>query len=344
MKANHENTKYIDLKNQRKKLSEVIPLKMPFTLFVDPTNWCNFKCSFCPRNFDDFSTYAGEFQHMDMILFEKIMKDLKKCDGRLKVLRLFYLGEPFLCPDFLRMLQMAIEYDIAERIEISSNASLLNLKIAQTILDLAKIYSGIIYLRFSIYSIISEKNKEITKSPITVENICENVSTLKQLRDTQKVTNVVTYAKMLNTFDNENEMFIDLYKNIVDEVEIEQPMNWSGYDNRNLLNTYNEEQIASIRKENLPKVCAYPFHTLAIQSNGDVVCCCVDWSRKTCVGNVKDESLLQIWHGERLKKLRVLHLEGKRFLNDACKNCNKLPSGKSYKLDNLDDVLPEVLD
>lgn len=344
MTKNHENTKYVDLKNQRKKLSDLIPLEMPFTLFIDPTNWCNFKCSFCPRNFDDFSTYAGKFQHMDMVLFEKIMEDLKLCNGKLKVLRLFYLGEPLLCPDFLNMLKMAIEYDIAERIEISSNASLLTLEIARKILELAKTYSGIIYLRFSIYSVIVEKNKNITKSPITVEDICGNVGRFKELREEQNVTNVITYAKMLNTFSNENELFIDLYKNIVDEVEIEQPMNWSGYGNRNLLNSYDEEQLSSIKKEELPKVCAYPFHTMAIQSNGDVVCCCVDWSRKTCVGNVKKESLLQIWQGERLKKLRALHLTGKRFLNDACKNCEKLPSGEAYILDNLDDVLPEVLD
>ena len=344
MGDNLNNTKYIELKNQRRKLSDIIPLKMPFTLFVDPTNWCNFKCSFCPRNFDDFSTYAGSFQHMNLDLFGKVMKDLKVFDSKLKVLRLFYLGEPLLCPDFLKMLQMAIQYDIAQRIEISTNASLLTPAMSQTILDIAKGYSGIIYLRFSIYSVLAGKNKKITKSLISVDDIRNNIRVLQDLRDKQKITNVITYAKMLNTFDNENQQFIDLYKGIVDEVEIEQPMNWSGDGNRNLLQDYNAEEIASIRTLDMPKVCAYPFHTLAIQSNGDVVCCSVDWSRKTYVGNVEQESLIEIWQGERLKKLRLLHLEGKRFLNDACKNCEKLPCGEAYKLDDLDAVLPEVLD
>ena len=118
--------KYTELKNQRVSLKDSIPLDMPFTLFVDPTNWCNFKCSFCPRNLVDFSKYAGEFKHMSLDLFSKIVQDLREFPRKLKVLRLFYLGEPLLCPDFLSMLHMAVEKSIAWRIEISTNASLLD--------------------------------------------------------------------------------------------------------------------------------------------------------------------------------------------------------------------------
>ena len=39
----------IDLKN-RTKLENVIPLKTPYVIFVDPSDACNFKCRFCPTS------------------------------------------------------------------------------------------------------------------------------------------------------------------------------------------------------------------------------------------------------------------------------------------------------
>ncbi len=149
---------------------------------------------------------------------------------------------------------------------------------------------------------------------------------------------------MLDSFNNENQEFLNLYKNIVDEVEIEEPMNWSGYEERNLLDfTYSKEEIEIITNKKTPKVCAFPFHTLAIQSDGQVVCCCVDWSRHTLVGDVTKESLYNIWHGEKLRNFRLLHLSGQRNKNEACRNCLKLPFGGAYEADNLDDVSPEIL-
>ncbi len=337
--------KYTELKNQRVSLKDSIPLDMPFTLFVDPTNWCNFKCSFCPRNQVDFSKYAGEFKHMSLELFSKIVQDLREFPRKLKVLRLFYLGEPLLCPDFLSMLHMAAEKGIAERIEISTNASLLDEEKSRGIIDIAEKFNVDIYLRVSIYSVLQEKFNKITKSPMDINIIHQNVERFSKMR--QKFAGggrVRIYAKMLDSYDDESKLFLESYHPIVDEVELEEPMEWSGFDKKDLLaDVYSQNHIKRLNEKRMPKVCAYPFHTLAIQSDGKVVCCCVDWSRHTLVGDVTRESLMDVWNGESLRKLRILHLSGRRFENEACKNCLKLPCGGSYEMDNLDDVSPDVL-
>ena len=335
--------KYTELKNQRLSLKDAIPLNTPFTLFVDPTNWCNFKCSFCPRNQSDFEQYAGKFTHMSLQLFKKIAQDLHAFPNKLKVLRLFYLGEPLLCPDFLPILRTAAEENLAERIEISTNASLLSEKIACGILDIARQYSANIYLRISIYSVIQEKFEKITLSPISIDDIYHNVAVFHKQKQIRGGT-VRVYAKMLESYDDESRLFLETYRPIVDEVELEEPMEWSGYGKQDLLaDVYSKEVIAKLNAKKMPKACAYPFHTLAIQSDGKVVCCCVDWSRHTLVGDVTKESLLDIWNGAALRNLRILHLSGKRYDNEACRNCLKLPCGGSYDMDNLDDVSPEVL-
>ena len=56
-----KNVAYSELdKQKRQKLSIAIPLRMPLTLFVDPTNYCNFKCSFCARSFNDYKKFIGK--------------------------------------------------------------------------------------------------------------------------------------------------------------------------------------------------------------------------------------------------------------------------------------------
>lgn len=333
---------YTKLKQHRVSLQEAVPLDTPFTLFVDPTNYCNFHCSFCPRNYDEFKRYAGSCTHMSKDLFRKICDDLAMFPRRLKVLRLFYLGEPLLCPDFFDILELACRRNIAERLEVSTNASMLTCDASGRILDIVGAYDGDFYLRVSVYSVIQSKNKNITKSNMDIRKIKENVKSFFALRNKEiELRNKVRiYAKMLKSYSDEDEKFVQEYSDIVDEVELEEPMEWSGesVDGGLLKDVYSDEVVASLRSQSMPKVCAYPFHTLAINSDGKVVCCCVDWSRKTCVGDVKTESLYDIWHGDHLKELRCKHLLGKRNEIASCKNCMKLPRGDVYELDNLDNL------
>lgn len=76
---------YSELTTIRNNLRDVVPLDTPYALFIDPTNFCNFHCSFCPRNLECFHEYAGKYVHMDMELYKKIISDIKMFPKKLKV-------------------------------------------------------------------------------------------------------------------------------------------------------------------------------------------------------------------------------------------------------------------
>lgn len=322
---------YSDLTKNRVRLKEKIPLATPFGLFIDPSNFCNFKCSFCPRNLPGFHHFAGKYTHMSIDLFRKIIKDIHQFKEKLKVIRLYYLGEPLLNPNFSDMLDMALSESITERVEITTNASLLTEKLSDRILSISQSNSDVmLYIRYSIYSVFQEHNVRITKNPIDVAVIRKNIQRFQEMRDKRQIRNVSTYAKMIDTFNREeNDRFKYLYSDIVDEVQLENPMNWSGAEDIDLLKEeYGEKKEEIIRvshKGDLADACQYPFTTLSINPDGTVITCCVDWSRRTLVGNVNQESLYDIWNGNALRELRCLHLNGKRCLNEACRNCVRLP-------------------
>ena len=71
--------------------------------------------------------------------------------------------------------------------------------------------------------------------------------------------------------------------------------------------------------------CAYPSVRLMVTASGLVLPCCVDWRQEMVVGNVHQQSLEDIWNGEKLKNLRA-ELRGNEFKSNICKNCTSFQS------------------
>lgn len=339
------NISYSQLSAIRMKLGNEIPLDTPYSIYIDPTNFCNFHCSFCPRNLNEFNKYAGEYKHMDLDLFRKIISEISLFQKRIKAIKLYYIGEPLLHPNFMEMFSTVCESDCCDRIEISTNGSLLTRDKTIEFLEIAKKFNGTIYLRVSVYAIEQKHFFDVTANKMDVKRVYENIEQFYSLRNHDNVSNVFIYAKKLRTMNNEDELFLNAYQPITDEVALEEPMNWSGdgggedfllkkeYSNIDLKKLHNNAQC--------PNVCSYLFTTMAIQSDGSVVACCVDWSRKTQYGNVNKNTLQEIWNGERLKHLRMLHLKGLKSEIDSCRQCKRIPLDKR---DYLDDISNEIIE
>jgi len=75
-------------------------------------------------------------------------------------------------------------------------------------------------------------------------------------------------------------------------------------------------------KEPLKEPCSRINHVLYIKPDGNVVSCFGDFFSKNIMGNVKEQSLVDIWFGERFSSMRE-HLDrGDRTANELCSKCN----------------------
>jgi radical SAM protein with 4Fe4S-binding SPASM domain len=72
--------------------------------------------------------------------------------------------------------------------------------------------------------------------------------------------------------------------------------------------------------KNLSKSCYYPFYSMYIDLDGVVPTCIHDAWRKTVYGNIKEESIFDIWTGENFNKLRKNLIMKKRL--SSCESCN----------------------
>jgi radical SAM protein with 4Fe4S-binding SPASM domain len=342
---------FTEKNKDRHPLREILPLDMPLGLTVEPTNLCNFRCVQCPVSLAEFAAEAGPLGHMDMGLYGKIIEDVRRM-GRLNNLQLYGDGEPFLNPKLAEMIRRARDAGVARSITVTTNGSVMNHKLAAEL-----VASGLDYLRVSVYSLYPERFARITGSRMKPETIRRNLRLLRSVRDAMGSVTPFLYVKMIDTYSAENEEFFSAFRDVADEVNIEAPMNWNGYDgidligridparrtDETLVQGYHRRGLGRL-PSGLKEVCTTPFLALNIKRDGVVVVCIVDWNKGTRVGDIRRQSLSEIWFGEELRRFREMHIRRRRHENPSCRNCKFLYANP----DNMDgfseDAYRKILD
>jgi radical SAM protein with 4Fe4S-binding SPASM domain len=101
----------------------------------------------------------------------------------------------------------------------------------------------------------------------------------------------------------------------VDRVKVKSYVTWDG----------RAERINRLRLEPEPDgsavVCDKPWTSVTILWDGRVVPCCFDYDGVLTLGNVGEQSLEEIWRGERLHQLRSCHRDGNLDAVALCANC-----------------------
>ena len=126
----------IDLEH-RTRLETVIPLQTPFIINIDPCDTCNFQCKFCPTGDRELMRRTKGRGHgiMDFDLYKKLIDDICAFEDKVKVIRLYKDGEPLLNPHFAEMVRYAKQSGCCDRVDTTTNASLLTHALSDQIIE-----------------------------------------------------------------------------------------------------------------------------------------------------------------------------------------------------------------
>ncbi len=321
--------KYTALRQEpRINLLKSVPLPAPMSLYIEPTNICNFKCSFCPESFSNYEDLVGGTFQLTLENMHKIkdqILDITNGAG-VSTINFYMMGEPLVnkfTPEFIKI---AKDNNLAKKIILTTNGSLLKGEKAKNLS-----LNPPDYLRISIYGSNQHQHQRITQSRVDLLTIRENISDFMNL---SKPYPCLVYVKMIDQGEELNTQFKNLFESVADEIEIEPVMNWNDPKEGNLSGTSSEQLLQSDFFKNKKNVCPSPFYVLVIHSDLNVSVCCVDWSKQTQIGNLNRTSLRDIWDGQELHEFQIKHLEGNRALIPACAKCTFL---HTYP-DNLDNL------
>lgn len=317
---------------ERVRLEDAIPLPAPFVVYIEPTNLCNFKCSFCPTSDKPLLKAVGRPNAMmSFDLFRKIVDDLKAFETRLKLVSLYKDGEPLLHKQFPEMAAYVKASGVADRVWTKTNGAFLNPELNRRLVE-----SGIDMICISVEHVTSEGFKKVADVNIDYDRFRENVRDLYERRGDCEI-----YVKIADSglSPQEIEKFYADFQPISTYVAVEKLMGWSYSEVKDFtlgLNVDTYDGLPFTPKE----VCAYPFYVMAVNATGTVSMCGNDWSHNTTVGDAVKESMLEIWNGERIHEFRKMMLELRRKENKACGNCYYL----KITPDNIDEHREVILD
>lgn len=330
MKANIKPR--INLDN-RTPLQEVIPLSAPFVLFVDPVNTCNFQCTFCPTGDRDLIKSTGRWQgRLDFDLYRKLIDNLSEFDKPIKVLRLYKEGEPLLHTRFADMVRYAKISGYVEYIDTTTNGYLLTPDKVNPILD-----AGIDRINISVDGMSSVQYLEFTKTRVDFDRFVDNIRRLYERKGDCEIC-VKIAGDILSTEDKQR--FFDTFGDIADRVFIENfaPC-WPSFDVESHTGIQITEGIYGNEISEV-EVCPYIFYSIAVNTDGTVSLCFLDWARKLVIGDIRVNSIKQIWESNALRQHQLAHLQGHRKENPTCAACGQL----SHCLpDNIDAYAPALL-
>jgi len=276
----------------------VPPTLKPKAIFVETFNVCNARCTMCP-----YLKMTRQKVRMDIDLFCKIIDDAER-EG-IKRVGLHFYNEPLMDSHLFKK----IAYVKKKGLDVLffSNGSLMDKEIAGKILS-----SQVDEIYFSVDG-ASKKTYEKIRVGLNYEKTRENIRYLKKERDRKNLKKPKMYINFVIQKSNLSEQvsLLESWNSFVDKI------NWGYIDNRNDHKKWRQKKLK-------PFPCRRLWDGLQVMSDGRVALCCVDYNGQVIIGDLKKQTISDIWQGQIFTKIKELHLNGQGDKIGLCKNCSQL--------------------
>ncbi|MGD9158488.1 MAG: radical SAM/SPASM domain-containing protein [Desulfobacteraceae bacterium] len=326
----------------RQNLADIIPLPVPFTIYIEQTRVCNLKCYYCIHSTRDdengeFKKLGYEVKHMASEDYKKVISELARFPSR-SIKRIVFsgLGEPLanpLLPDFIKM---AADSKIADRVEVITNGLLLNNDLSQKMIE-----AGITNINISIQGISPEQYEKTCGKKLDFNKFLAALEYLYRIKSRAQI-----YIKIIDAaFEKETDKdeFYKLFSPFADRVYVEHIVQMQQQHDK-IKNQVTPSK--NMYGEDCPvdrKVCGQCFYFLQVGCDLDVFPCSIPGLRKGfSIGNLNKNSILEIWNGKKRMSFLKMMLKLEKEKMPECKTCvcyNVITDESEY----LDDKAPELM-
>ncbi len=300
------NNRIYDSLYERKIKKEIRNLskKYPLGLDIGITNACNSNCIMCPHS------RLKEIGTMDMKLYKKIINNCLKL--KIKAVSLSFFGEALIDRTLIEKIKYAKKKGMI--VGFYSNGSLMNSDWAKKLIE-SRLDS--ITISFDGYSKETyEKIRRGLKFKVVKSNILGLINLKKKFNSKSPKVNLV----LVELEENKNEIkdFYNEWEEKVDSINIINMRNWA-----NDLKKKGTKGSFHFNRKARRKPCSLIWQKMTVDWNGDVVLCCDDWNHSTILGNLKKQTIEEVWRGEKLGKIRKAHITREFHKVPICSGCNK---------------------
>lgn len=314
----------------RLRLEDHIPLDTPLHVFIDASSVCNFHCQFCPHG----NGAAAEIMPqtvMPVELAKKCIDDLTAFPQKVKRISFSAVGEPLVNHDLPEIVAYASQKDVAQCLGITTNASLLTPEMGRRLLD-----AGLTHFDISIYGLDPEKYQEFSGYSFSFERFVENITYFYSIKKDANV--VIKISDAVCSSEHDQQRFYQIFSPICDKICIEHAVPfWHDLTSK----TKDDGRTIYGEPVTRKEVCPVPFFSIAVQANGIVTACCIDWKNQLPMGDARTQSLFSIWNGAKYKELYMRLLRDGNAGVTPCDHCHY---HELVAMDNIDPYRERLLE
>ena len=267
--------------------------KKPNTIVIEPYNVCNLACTMCP-----YPDLTRPKEQMSMQLFEKVIDDA--VNNNFKRLSLSLYNEPYMDSLVFDRIKYAKKKGLETT--ITTNATLLTEELIQKTMS-----SGVDCVTFSIDSLDEKKYESIRVNASfkkTISNVKKMIAYRMQLNQKKPMLNM---AAVLHGNDNSLNDMEDRLKGLDIYAVSMRDNRKDGQPTHGHLKAY---------------PCWWPWYQLVVYSSGKIALCCVDSDNAHDLGDLKTQTINEVWESKVFKNLRKLLIKGQGDQIELCKDCD----------------------
>jgi len=265
---------------------------------IELSSVCNMKCPMCFSGTELFkkSVWQG---FMDFSLFCRIIDQL--AERRVYSIRLSWRGEPTVNPHFMDCVSYARKKGIKE-IASLTNGLRLTPQMFEELVDLKMDWLTISF------DGVGETYERI-RVPAKFGEMVDKIRLFSEIKKRKRSVKPVVRLQGIWPAISENaHEYFDIFEPLVDEVSVNSLLDY-------LLNDERPEYVENF-------TCPVPFQRLAIGADGQVLMCAHDAYGSNPVGDVRKQSIQEVWNGPKMRRIREIHENHKGCeLLEPCKVC-----------------------
>jgi radical SAM protein with 4Fe4S-binding SPASM domain len=291
----------------------------PVSVSFEPTTSCNLRCPECPSGLRSFTRPTGMLENN---FFQQTIDQLS---ADLLYLIFYFQGEPYLNPDFLKMVSYASKRKIYTA--TSTNGHYLSDENARKTVE-----SGLDRLIISIDGTTQDVYQQYRIGG-KLNKVIEGTKNIVAWKKKLKSNTPFIFFQFLVVRPNEHQ--VQDIKQLAKECEVDEVRFKTAqvYDYKNDPNhlipfndkysRYRKDRNGVTRlKNSLSNHCWRLWQATVITWDGMVVPCCFDKDAQHKLGDLKGKSFREIWHDKNYTSFRTQILKSRKNI-DICSNCSE---------------------
>ncbi len=302
---------------QREPLAKVLPLKMPYLIQIFPVYACNFKCEYCIHSLERSKHgYISNEAMMPWDVYKKVIDDIRDTGEHIKMLRFAAIGEPLLHPQIAEMVAYARQSGIADSVDIVTNGALLTRELSDRLIN-----AGLSKLRISLEGLSAEEYCEHTSATVDFEKMVENIHYFYEQCNGTHTTMYIKIIDYMVQSKEQQDKFMEIFSPITHSIAIEHltpTIEEIDYDKVSHGMKTDKPQNGTVLLDS--QICPQPFYMMQVNPDGNVVPCC-SMKYPCTLGNVRAESVQDIWLGENYRSFQRNMLDGVGEAAEVCGKC-----------------------